>query len=357
MHLLKDKFILMDRFGHGEEKWLTSLDRKAAEYPAKAHWYFFTASGKAIKGATGKGLAGILEAFEKLPEADRRGLGDIPLDERYQNNPNPLIVGREWDAAKPGERIPANRRMGQPPDGTLVLRAFFRALKRDDSGSYAPMKIGPQQDVWEGEPGSEKHQLLALNPAQDLYWLTQAEWQSLVPQNPKYGDKLMVADGITTRFVRFALVDTSYIFGASGGYRQPGWRPENVRKLQFGLTVEEVLPSSITLRLQGDFLLEEKNGQGSMLLTKWLEQHKEVQYQGDGYEGRVHGRLVYDRAKKVFTRFDMVALGDQWGFAMHQVRPRHPLGFAFELAPGDRASDIRWPYLAHLHADYLPKGN
>lgn len=63
-----------------------------------------------------------------------------------------------------------------------------------------------------------------------------------------------------------------------------------------------------------------------------------------GYEASVRGHLVFDEAKKTFTRFDMVALGDMYGEAGENTwfyRPgRHPVGFAFELSsgktPGDR---------------------
>ena len=66
-----------------------------------------------------------------------------------------------------------------------------------------------------------------------------------------------------------------------------------------------------------------------------------------GFETRLEGRLEYDRMKKAFTRFDVLAPGHVWGRwgdangkSMYVERPgRAPFGFAFEKAgesPTDR---------------------
>ena len=68
---------------------------------------------------------------------------------------------------------------------------------------------------------------------------------------------------------------------------------------------------------------------------------------GFGYDTPIHGILEYDRAKKVFVRFDIVAPGDVWGRwgdangkSQTIERPgRAPIGFAFELATGDSPSN------------------
>ena len=66
-----------------------------------------------------------------------------------------------------------------------------------------------------------------------------------------------------------------------------------------------------------------------------------------GFETQLHGRLEYDRVKRRFTRFDVVAPGEVWGRwgdangkSMYIERPgRSPFGFAFELATGDSPTD------------------
>ncbi len=68
---------------------------------------------------------------------------------------------------------------------------------------------------------------------------------------------------------------------------------------------------------------------------------------GQGFETPIHGRIEYDRVKKAFTRFDMVAPGEVWGRwgdangkSMYVERPgRKPFGFAFELATGESPTD------------------
>ena len=68
---------------------------------------------------------------------------------------------------------------------------------------------------------------------------------------------------------------------------------------------------------------------------------------GKGFETPLYGRLEYDRTKRAFTRFDIIAPGHVWGRwgdangkSMYVERPgRAPFGFAFELATGDSPSD------------------
>ena len=59
-----------------------------------------------------------------------------------------------------------------------------------------------------------------------------------------------------------------------------------------------------------------------------------------GYETQLLGFLKFDRRRKVFSRFDLVALGDTYGQLggdlKYLYRPgRNPLGIVFELVPPD----------------------
>jgi hypothetical protein len=62
-----------------------------------------------------------------------------------------------------------------------------------------------------------------------------------------------------------------------------------------------------------------------------------------GYDARLLGFLEYDPAKKAFTRFDIVSLGDFWGGdcegGRHREVGRMPLGISFELARGNTVQD------------------
>ena len=70
----------------------------------------------------------------------------------------------------------------------------------------------------------------------------------------------------------------------------------------------------------------------------------EVDKADRGYDTQLSGVLEYDPDRKAFTRFDFVSIGDWWGGEREQgrfARPgKTPLGIAFELAQGDRASDL-----------------
>ena len=62
-----------------------------------------------------------------------------------------------------------------------------------------------------------------------------------------------------------------------------------------------------------------------------------------GYDPTLLGYLEYDPGKKVFTRFDVVAWGDQFGrvaLTFGAARPGfQPLGISFELVLGNRPAD------------------
>ena len=63
-----------------------------------------------------------------------------------------------------------------------------------------------------------------------------------------------------------------------------------------------------------------------------------------GFEPRVLGFLEYDPQQQIFTRFDIVALGEHFGrFGSGRRAPSRiglqPLGIAFQLVKGDKPAD------------------
>src|SRR4029077_12899637 len=59
-----------------------------------------------------------------------------------------------------------------------------------------------------------------------------------------------------------------------------------------------------------------------------------------GYRGRLLGYLDFDRRGQAFTRFDLVAVGENWWnerVAYEMPLGALPMGVAFELAPRDSA--------------------
>jgi hypothetical protein len=160
-------------------------------------------------------------------------------------------------------------------------------------------------------------------------WLTEAEWRSLVPAEPVKGERHDVVPAIVERFARFHLVPHKMV-GGSGG-----WGKKSVNKAALSLVVEDVTPDKVRLRAEGFAHL------GTTFdAAKAIPPNGPL---GSGYEAPLHGFLEYDRKGGVFTRFDLVALGDVWGRwgdangkSMAVERPgRSPVLVAVELATGD----------------------
>jgi hypothetical protein len=257
-----------------------------------------------------------------------------------QGPENALRAGfTEWNRLSTAEHtaLPAGKeihppqvsRCSPPPDG-LVVAVFVRQLKRDSSGSLsriAPIELR-QQDLY------PHWYAWMTQPAHTNLWLTKAEWQSLLPARLVKGETYPVPAAIRKRVFRFHLVDNTF------GLPVP-WKPDQIRAGELNLTVEETSPM-VRLRLYG-----------SALLTTQPDPDQSKH----GYDAKLTGVLEYDPARKRFTRFDVVALGDCWGGDYEGGRfkrpGRTPLGVAFRLTAGENAID-RVPPLVHmdLKSDY-----
>ena len=135
-------------------------DKLAEQGPHLGNSMFLcTASGRAVEGFQHRFLGIWLDGWERLPESERRP-GAVTIAERgsYREDVrNPL-----------------------PPERAMIVKTYTRALHRDEDGKYsAPEKLslGISKTVIKAEPN------------RDYLWLTAAEAASLVPANPKPGDK------------------------------------------------------------------------------------------------------------------------------------------------------------------------
>ena len=245
-------------------------------------------------------LNGALKKFKALPEAVRK--------------PGAIKV--------PVPKHPPREAIAQAPPGGLVLRVYARNLKRDKKGGVA---LITKEDVKDRALFPDENwqwaDAILTQPMPDVMWLKQDEWKAMIPANPKKGDRYEVPDEIKLRLFRWHLIN--------GTYGLPGaWSLGDVRSGELTLTVEEVSPL-LRLRLRGSAV---------------LATDKDLAKAQRGYDARLTGILEYDASKKAFTRFDFVAVGDWWGGDLEGnrfVRPgKVPLGIAFELASGDRASDL-----------------
>ncbi len=311
--LIKENFIAAS-----VPTWVCRADSPEGEFlrGADIHHHWVTSSGYMnCVSASGKLLGGrpcaeVLEAFEKLPESERR--------------PGAVQVAD----LKSSETV-----IESPPAGGLVLKVHARFLARGDDGQlrYAQTSDFP---LMRDKPNVLRTWQLFLQPNTEYMWLTRDEWQSLVPADPAPGQKLAVDSAIGERMARFHLTPQRATTSEGGIVS-----PRSVKAAELTLLVEEVSPQRIAMALVG--------------FVHWGSDYDESQATtpngplAQGFETPLYGRLEYDRAKRAFTRFDMVAPGDVWGRwgdangnSMYVERPgRAPFGFAFELATGNSPTD------------------
>jgi hypothetical protein len=240
---------------------------------------------------------------------------------------------KKWEALPPGARkpgavkvpppqYPPRKGLVQPPPGGLVLRVYMRNLKRDGRGEIARITKADVKDrKLYPDVNWEWADAIFTQPMPDVMWLTERDWKSLVPARPRKGMRFDVPAPVKMRLFRYNLIN--------GTFGLPErWSPEQFLRGELTLTVEEVSPV-LRLRLRGSALLATDGD-----LAKAQR----------GYDTRLSGVLEYDPGRRAFTRFDFVSVGDWWGGdneGNRFVRPgRVPLGIAFELARGDRASDL-----------------
>ncbi len=261
---------------------------------------------------------------------------------------DPREALRRWQALPASERAPGAVKVGvlgavdvrrappAPPAGALIVKLYYRAFMRDESGG---LRYVVGKDLWHDEAGKKSEAELdrlypgAITTPQaqpDHLWLTRAEWRSLVPAEPRPGLKLPLPGAVAGRLVRWHL-NPLFVYGEANPLG-----PKEVRAAELTLTVTEASPAVVRLRLDGFARLgkeappDVKAGRRACV-DQW------------GYEPHLLGSLDYDRRKQAFTRFDIVALGDHFGrlgICDSAARPGcQPLGIAFELVTRDAPAD------------------
>ena len=211
------------------------------------------------------------------------------------------------------------------PDSKQELRTT--TLLKDFPGIEQPATRFPGHFEYNNE----------ANP--DFMWLTKAEWRALLPANPRKGDMFPLTDAILQRMCWHHLLPNSMTGRTGDTWGSVGPRGKHgIRAREAILTVEEVSAKDVRLSLRGFVHLcnafDPKAGP-----PKSSKECLDVL----GYEARLRGDLIYDVAKKAYTRFDIVVLGDMYGEAIENswfFRPgRNPVGFAFELSSGTSSAD------------------
>lgn len=234
-------------------------------------------------------LQEVLDAYAKLPEEERK-----PKSVEGEVKPQPV-----------------------PPPGGLVLTIYDRPLGRSEEGKY---RLPEGNDFG----GLRTH---APHGQRSSLWLTAAECKSLVPEGPKKGQTHDVPVKLAKRIWLYGLVpQTLWVVEES-------WKPDSVREGQLKLTVEDVTPKLVRMRMHGSVLLS-----GPGVLHTWPDR-KFIKNIENRYDARLEGVLEYDRGAGKITRWDMAALGDftgRWfagnkGWQEGTAEAPLPLGFAFEI--------------------------
>ena len=313
IQLIKDHFVAAS-----VPTWICRKDSPEGEYlrGANIHKQWVTSSGyMSCVSASGKLLgrrpcAEVLKAFQELPKSERQ--------------PRAIKI----DALKPEDAaIPS------PPKDGLVLRVHARFLHREKNGDLRHAK-STDFPLMRDNPNVLRSWQLFLQPNTEYMWLTHEEWKAMIPAEPVKGSKLMVSSIVAVRMARFHLTPQRATT-SEGGIKSK----RSVKQARLALVVKEVSPQQIRMELGG--------------FVHWgsdYDQSKATTPNGplrQGFETPIYGRLEYDRAKKAFSRFDVIAPGEVWGRwgdangkSMYVERPRRsPFGFAFELATGDSPTD------------------
>jgi hypothetical protein len=267
--------------------------------------YVLTADGELLSYKNAGQLAEVtreelrrgLDKFRKLP-ADRREPGVVEVGD-------------------PGRLDPTYTRT--PPPGGLVVRVHARILDRKDG----QLCKGTCKTL-----GGDK-------ASRDFLWLTRDEVRSLAPAGG-IGVTYDVPAKVRDRILRFHLVDNTR--------GEPNfWDKEDVRRARMTLTVTEMSPAGVVLRLNGDALLATDADPAKA---------------DRGYEVRLRGELRYQSGKQTFDKFDVAAVGEHWGEGTYtrRARPgRTLLGVAFGPVAGDAPADRVPPQAAREVGRYFGK--
>jgi hypothetical protein len=254
----------------------------------------------------------------KLRKKDLEGtlkeFADLPREQRTPTIADPAT------AQAPKRAVP------KPPANGLILRGYCTYLRHDDQKQIARAaeyyyKQNP--DRWMVETQS------------DLLWLTEAERKSLIPANPKPGERHEVAQAIQKRF--YSTIGIDYMEGSVSALP--------TRKSTMSLTVDKINDQTLVLRLDG-----------YAHLGKEFDIKLRFEPRSRGAELRLLGTVHYDRKKQAITRFDVVGVGQAWGLRTNEIRlDQYPwmYGIACELVTGDSPQDLIPPYNL-LH--YNPTG-
>jgi hypothetical protein len=314
--VVKDKFICVAVNCHTlrdykdpEVEWARSTDCVPEGATASGSVRFLTAGGKRLERGElvfsekinwfQLSAERALKAWAALPESERRP-GAVQVPKLAGVDPKRLVVVK-------------------PPEGTLVARVYNRQLAWNPDGqlryTIAKDYVGELNKIAPSWMWAPRFAEVGV----DWMWITRPEWQALMPAGARKGQQVKVPTSLLERVLRFHL-EPSRGFTA---VNQFAYCTANDGAMK--LTVDEVADTRVRLRLEGSANLELDRGEAYKGVRRKIS-----------YRPSFLGYLEYDSAKMVFTRFELVALGDVQGQAngdnlMGARSGTFPMGVAFEL--------------------------
>jgi hypothetical protein len=257
-------------------------------------------------------LSSVLGEFRDLPESERK----------------PAM-------ADSSTAIAAKRPVPQPPPKGAIIRGYCTYLRRGEDGTIIRARefyYKENPDRWAAETQS------------DMLWLTEAEWKSLIPTDPRPGVSVSVDPAIQHRF--FSTIGIDYLEGSVNSLLP--------RRTELALTVVSSPTNTVSMRLDGYAAMGHE-----------FQPEVRTQPHTRGCEIRVLGWVDYDTDQRTLTRFDIVGLGQAWGNKMNDTQREirlesHPwyYGIACELVKGSSPLDLIPPYnLIHYGSagPYFPR--
>lgn len=270
--------------------------------------YVFTAAGELISFSNNGGNAAAtrdhikraLAKFDEMPDSKTKP-GAVKVPDRGKPDPNYFRA---------------------PPPGGLIVRVHARILEE---------KKDLIETIFTKGTCNFKGGDMA---SRDFLWLTKDEVKAMGPGDRKPGESYSLPEKVAERVARFHLVDNTR--------GEPDfWKKAEVRNRQFTLLVEKASAEGVDLRLDG---------------RATMATDADPARAARGYEVKVFGKLRWVPAKGTFDRFDVAAVGEHWGrgtFTPGDRPGRTPLGIAFGLPTGDKASDKVPPQGAREERNYF----
>lgn len=263
---------------------------------------------------------------------------------------------RRYAALAPAARLPRVRAVPRSPwrwsrflprsairDGTIVLEGIVRDVAWDYPLDDACKLHSEKPRGWYTHYGNRK------NWNVDRIWLPAAA--ELVPANPKAGEVFPLPERVARLLARFHFIDSVHEAGMPFG-------AADVKRFDLSAEVVGVTSAAVEMRLRGETrCVAEGVWQAAARVAPELQER--------GVSVWIEGWLSYDRARRRFTRFDLLAAGTRWGASPGNRRvdvERAPftenraparIGFAFRLSPSGPADSLPPAALGRLGALYF----